>query len=956
MLAYMMVCAALASISLRVLSLIELSSASNMAGMPTMDDSMRALSSSLPPTGSSSSNTSTAPKDQTTPSAATVEKSSPSPPSSSLAPVEIGQRGKALCEAYDGILFISRVIRKAGAGTMFFQSLVDSLIYADKYNLYPYLWINDDENEPCYDPNVHGVGPNIAFTHLTGSIKDLVGKGKMECRTKHGTRPGPPDFSHLETSSYTLVGNGLWQSYFQPISPNPFTEPSCASKPIFEMTRTQIMPDMHRCSEFAVRGWAFKGIPDALLPNDRPVSDWLWDHRQRASWIVDKYFRVQPWLQQRINVANPDENSHCLAAHIRLTDKASGRDKKGLEAYRPYIEAYARATNEGAIYIATDDGTVIEVIRQTWSAQVSSRIISQGGAFRSTEENTPTFKLLAEDKHRSNTEALVEIYAMAKCSYFVHGYSGLAEATVYIHPKLHQRSVNIDDPDKMSPDEFEQHISVFRPNLHSESTQVKGTEIKSQRKASSEPGHDNPPVQIADGKFNGFDLYHVDNSPVSRIHCVGENYDSHRSYLYKSCEYSNLCFDVEKKRLVAFVDPPLDFPSDGKYVWKSSTQISDTSASVLAGTQPRTWFRDHVGKESYYQGVKRSMSDRQKRRAAVGRYRPKIYTDTESRPTSYYRLGHNVTLLPFYAHPTSYRNPGHIIWDEFLAYYTLLDIFGRVDDSLFLMQMIRPTVEKEGYEYFEEPLHDEEDNLMTKFLPLLVGSDMHSYSLNKLTLDFTKAHPRWKEGEPKIVCAEHGVMGHGLFSDHGEFNWHGQVKRDYENPHNYGRGGSLRRFRFWLLAHMGLSTTAIDKLPPRDPYLVIVSMNSSTRRGADFGNHTQALRDRLGPRADVQAVEFPSMGLSEQISLASRAAVIVSSVGGGSSTAFFLPKGASLYLFHNKNKRLDWDIWNNMPDIHVHWLPLKDRDRESSLEAFTDLVTRELDYLDKLHDQTLSIS
>jgi hypothetical protein len=368
------------------------------------------------------------------------------------------------CEDVDGILFISRVIRKAGAGTMFYQSLVDSLLFAQKYNLLPFIWINDDENQPCYDSKVHGVGPNRTFTHLTGSITNLIGQGAMECNTNEGTRPGPPSFQDLRDQEYTLIGNGLWQSYFEPI-PFPFDDPSCRSKPVFEMTRSQIMPDMHRCSELAVRGWTFQGIPQALLPNDRPMADWLWDHRQRAAPVVQRYFNLHPWLEQRIREANPNPR-HCLAVHIRLTDKASGRDKKGLDAYRPYVEAYANATAASAsssdgnnpIYIATDDGTVLQTIQRKWSNQVAKRVIYQAGAFRSEEEDVPTFKLLGSDKHRSNTEALVEINAMARCSYFVHGYSGMAEAVVYINPRLHSRSVNIDDEERISSKTFQRMV------------------------------------------------------------------------------------------------------------------------------------------------------------------------------------------------------------------------------------------------------------------------------------------------------------------------------------------------------------------------------------------------------------------------------------------------------------------------------------------------------------------
>ena len=288
----------------------------------------------------------------------------------------------------------------------------------------------------------------------------------MHCSSTRGTVPGPPDYdSVVEESSHTLVGNGLWQSYFEPITPFPFNASSCRSKPMFEFTPRQILPDLHLCSEFAVRGWVFNHVPPALRPNDRPMRDWLWDSRQRGSKIVAKHFRVKPWLQELIDKANPDPR-HCLAVHIRLTDKGAGRDKKGLSRYRPYIEAYANATTEedGPIYIATDDAKVLPKIQSQWPAQIASRVISMQDAVRSHRAWVPTFELLEDDKHKANTDALVEIYAMAKCRYFVHGFSGMSEAVVYINPALHSRSANIDSPEPIPPHEFERIVRTMEVN------------------------------------------------------------------------------------------------------------------------------------------------------------------------------------------------------------------------------------------------------------------------------------------------------------------------------------------------------------------------------------------------------------------------------------------------------------------------------------------------------------
>ena len=213
-----------------------------------------------------------------------------------------------------------------------------------------------------------------------------------------------------------------------------------------------------------------------------------------------------------------------------------------------------------------------------------------------------------------------------------------------------------------------------------------------------------------------------------------------------------------------------------------------------------------------------------------------------------------------------------------------MDIFGRVDDDLLLMKMIRPKVNDTKFEPFEEEVHNKDDDLTYKFLPLFLGTDKGRSSYldpnEGHEIDFAGKHPLWNDGETRVVCAPYGVIGSGYFADHGNKNWHGQTRGDYEKPHNVGRGASFRRFRSWMLANMGLKPEDTNKLPSRDPYLILVSVNSSERRGVDFAAQIAALKKALGSRANVQAVTFSSMTLSEQISLATKAAAIVSVTGG----------------------------------------------------------------------------
>ncbi len=75
----------------------------------------------------------------------------------------------------------------------------------------------------------------------------------------------------------------------------------------------------------------------------------------------------------------------------------------------------------------------------------------------------------------------------------------------------------------------------------------------------------------------------------------------------------------------------------------------------------------------------------------------------------------------------------------------------------------------------------------------------------------------------------------------------------------------------------------------------------------------------------------------------------------GAVTATFLPKGASLIIYfvedggmHRGRRdfstpaRLDWDIFNNMGYIRVHWLPLQTMNTRSDLSALVQLIDHEI--------------
>eukprot|EP00545_Synedropsis_sp_CCMP1620_P010227 CAMPEP_0119027338 /NCGR_PEP_ID=MMETSP1176-20130426/36926_1 /TAXON_ID=265551 /ORGANISM="Synedropsis recta cf, Strain CCMP1620" /LENGTH=184 /DNA_ID=CAMNT_0006983231 /DNA_START=81 /DNA_END=635 /DNA_ORIENTATION=+ len=161
--------------------------------------------------------------------------------------------------------------------------------------------------------------------------------------------------------------------------------------------------------------------------------------RQRGAEKVSKYFRPQPRIQELIEQANPA--TKCLSMHIRLTDKGHGRKKKPLELFQSYAEAYAEASGGGSLFVATDDGTILNTIETSWKI---SKVYHQKNILRSSGVDA-IFRTFQNETHRTNTEGIVDMYAMSRCDFFVHGFSAMAEAAIYINPALHNRSVNVDD-------------------------------------------------------------------------------------------------------------------------------------------------------------------------------------------------------------------------------------------------------------------------------------------------------------------------------------------------------------------------------------------------------------------------------------------------------------------------------------------------------------------------------
>jgi hypothetical protein len=147
------------------------------------------------------------------------------------------------CRGYKGILHISQGDVEGAAGTIFFLFVLNQLLYAEKHSLIPWVHLNDISRY-VYDPVVHGEGNPMSFelpTIVNASWTAFIDP----ISNQEVAFAGPPlqaDSPTRRTSKVTVTGNGVWSSYFYPVSRFSPSDPSCTKLPLVRLTHKQIIP------------------------------------------------------------------------------------------------------------------------------------------------------------------------------------------------------------------------------------------------------------------------------------------------------------------------------------------------------------------------------------------------------------------------------------------------------------------------------------------------------------------------------------------------------------------------------------------------------------------------------------------------------------------------------------------------------------------------------------------
>ena len=427
--------------------------------------------------------------------------------------------------------------------------------------------------------------------------------------------------------------------------------------------------------------------------------------------------------------------------------------------------------------------------------------------------------------------------------------------------------------------------------------------------------------------FAGERVSYVPSIPTSHVHCLGDNFVRKQAPCYISCQVRYMCVDMTSREFVVFpsttqqkLDSSINNVPDGDFI---SIGSRTRNSSVMTGKNIRfstnlAWF-------------------------------PTIRQLTSKERGGFYELPQDIFLIPFSLEPTHASNPGHLLWDYFLPFFTLLSMYhygGQshhdsskkrmmlidVDDACFVIHHCR--------------------KMVAKFLQLLGLSEFVTMSTVDLVQHEVDPYPDHTVNKSNLVCSRDGAVGIGMLTDHG-YNRHGQNLDDYQHVHNSGRGHAFYAFRSFMVENILDSPSTNDRRVPK----IVFSVNSTDNRirRKDFASQIEAVQRHI-PGASVMAVELARLSIKQQVELVVDASVFVSVVGGSTSLATMLPRRAAVILyfctedsFVGKTKKkdfptmMDFDFWNNASHLRLHWLPSGSMNQHQDIEFLVQLIQSELE-------------
>ena len=209
----------------------------------------------------------------------------------------------------------------------------------------------------------------------------------------------------------------VWEYYFEPISSESF-DPK------------------------ADKVWSKNESPDGC--GLRPITDGhcieyeKQDMRLTAASIIRDYIKLRPYIQGKINsfYKRNMAGKKTIGIHIRGTDKKMEVKPMNIDDLFNDANKLAENYQDCQFFIATDEERILKRAKQLLKKKViyyDAYRSKTGAPIHYNDQSCPS-------KARLGEEVVIETFLLAKCDLFLHGFSSVSTAALFINPELEHKT------------------------------------------------------------------------------------------------------------------------------------------------------------------------------------------------------------------------------------------------------------------------------------------------------------------------------------------------------------------------------------------------------------------------------------------------------------------------------------------------------------------------------------
>ncbi|KAL7557524.1 hypothetical protein ACA910_005278 [Epithemia clementina (nom. ined.)] len=415
----------------------------------------------------------------------------------------------------------------------------------------------------------------------------------------------------------------------------------------------------------------------------------------------------------------------------------------------------------------------------------------------------------------------------------------------------------------------------------------------------------------------------------SSVHCIGENFGPD-AWMYRSCQFWNLCFDVTQREFVVFPSPQELKLRDLVKQMQSTVTISslssyETSQMAVGSIDPKFSTSD---------------LDRLK-------WFPRVAESNEILGDGYLELPADVVVIPFRS------NSNRLLWDDVFSIFVLLETFGLSNSKRMPLQL-------QSFPSDCKPTSPDAETCKEVLLlldPAILGITQGApriISIEELALEARQETQN--DIDARFLCAPRAVAGIGMLS--------GTRTTRYDQPnlqqpsHLQHTGATRAAFTRFLLRNLGLDPQQQrTRIYARKVIFAIYKSRQEDQGNSyvsDFDLETLAKRTKQVLASShydnvvVESCVMDGLSLRQQAEIVMNSAVFIAEYGGGGAiAASFLPQNSSFVVFHDSKAQPSqgWEMWKNAWHLRVHWISIPKQQSDDSFHSFIDMVVNELDLL-----------